>query len=615
MSAGFGFSVGDFIAAIRLVGTVTDALRNAQRAGREFADIVQLLSTLEVCLINVKEIVLENPGDPHGALLHRAVAQCQRTIHAFWKQVQKYQPHLQSTEHSSKLRDSWMKVRWALCKQEDVARFKAEIQCQVIAIELALTTLQLQRQGRGQRNASRMADDSRHCVEQLATLTAQARCEAERSACFLDRSDTIVQQNQLLLSMLEERQDRLLKLPAQIERQQPVYLRDALDKDAPFHLEFVRSAEALLCVLRINLAHTRAGPEKLDRGEFSITASGSNRPINLSQPWEACFFPGQRVGMSMLFYLPRRPAWSCPACSECHHEYSIKETQCFSCGTTYQILKIGMSELRQNKTCRELVDRRTRKDDASEEQVHSFRRIQVIDVVPDESPTPTGASKAAEASHSTNRANDAAARYSSRSKGCIRVVERQTLCHCILHEHSVDHTMPCTCLGNPRRALVKEVLVAYACPEHPAPSDAREESHAPIFSGPGRPGHEAGDIPTPPSSLPEEATQMPPGIPSDARRGACELETPPETPESAAQAESDQMEPAPFDLSAEAAVHVADDVGAGSARLLAQESHSSDECAYVPKTLPVAIPVRAARAGQAGGEESSRSWEAGFGRA
>jgi hypothetical protein len=32
-------------------------------------------------------------------------------------------------------------------------------------------------------------------------------------------------------------------MPGQIERQQPVYLLDALGRHTPFHLEFVRSAE------------------------------------------------------------------------------------------------------------------------------------------------------------------------------------------------------------------------------------------------------------------------------------------------------------------------------------------------------------------------------------
>ena len=37
----------------------------------------------------------------------------------------------------------------------------------------------------------------------------------------------------------------ITSIPGQVERQQPVYLIDALGKMAPFHLEFVRSTEVI----------------------------------------------------------------------------------------------------------------------------------------------------------------------------------------------------------------------------------------------------------------------------------------------------------------------------------------------------------------------------------
>ena len=38
-------------------------------------------------------------------------------------------------------------------------------------------------------------------------------------------------------------QNFVMRLPGQIDRQQPVYFTDAFGKVAPFHLEFVTSAE------------------------------------------------------------------------------------------------------------------------------------------------------------------------------------------------------------------------------------------------------------------------------------------------------------------------------------------------------------------------------------
>jgi hypothetical protein len=40
-----------------------------------------------------------------------------------------------------------------------------------------------------------------------------------------------------------EMQQTISRIPGQVDGQQPVYLIDALGKNSPFHLEFVRSAE------------------------------------------------------------------------------------------------------------------------------------------------------------------------------------------------------------------------------------------------------------------------------------------------------------------------------------------------------------------------------------
>jgi hypothetical protein len=53
MSVGFGFSVGDFIAAIELVGTVIDALRSSGSAATEYRALVSQLLSLETALLQV----------------------------------------------------------------------------------------------------------------------------------------------------------------------------------------------------------------------------------------------------------------------------------------------------------------------------------------------------------------------------------------------------------------------------------------------------------------------------------------------------------------------------------------------------------------------------------
>jgi hypothetical protein len=105
-------------------------------------------------------------------------------------------------------------------------------------------------------------------------------------------------------------------MPGQIQRQQPVYLTDAFNKESPFHLEFIRSPEALLAVLKINLQESACGADLIDKGDFIIEESGTQKQIDLaSSSWNNCFYPGQRVLMSMVLERRRHPRAPVPAVS------------------------------------------------------------------------------------------------------------------------------------------------------------------------------------------------------------------------------------------------------------------------------------------------------------
>jgi hypothetical protein len=113
-------------------------------------------------------------------------------------------------------------------------------------------------------------------------------------------------------------------LPQQIENQQPVIFRDALNRVAPIHLEWINSHEAFMAVLEIRFKNS--GLQKIRRNEFSLQKAGSNRDIDLNRPWEICFCPGQRVNMSMVFSEYHNTNMAvCPACQhECFRETDVE---------------------------------------------------------------------------------------------------------------------------------------------------------------------------------------------------------------------------------------------------------------------------------------------------
>ena len=143
MSVGFGFSAGDFIAALELVATVIDALRDSGESSSEYRELISQLSTLQTALLAVKSVELDDAQHAELIALQQAAAQCQRTIDAFWEKIQKYEPSLRTGGSGSRAKDAWRKVKWAVCRKEDVARFKADLVGHTESIEMLLTTVQM----------------------------------------------------------------------------------------------------------------------------------------------------------------------------------------------------------------------------------------------------------------------------------------------------------------------------------------------------------------------------------------------------------------------------------------------------------------------------------------
>lgn len=99
----FGFSAGDFISALELVGTVISALRSSGGSSSEYRALVSQLYTLETALLEVKRLELDEEQHAQVIALRQAAAQCQRAIDAFWQKIKKYQPSLRTEGSGDKL--------------------------------------------------------------------------------------------------------------------------------------------------------------------------------------------------------------------------------------------------------------------------------------------------------------------------------------------------------------------------------------------------------------------------------------------------------------------------------------------------------------------------------
>lgn len=145
MSIGFGFSLGDFVAALELVGTIVDALGDSGSASAEYRELLRVLYSRETALLQVKRIELDDSQRAEMIALQQAAAQCQRTIDDFWNKIRKYQPHLGSSSECSnfRLKTAWTKIKWAVCRRDDLAKFKADIVGHRESIQMLLAVVQM----------------------------------------------------------------------------------------------------------------------------------------------------------------------------------------------------------------------------------------------------------------------------------------------------------------------------------------------------------------------------------------------------------------------------------------------------------------------------------------
>ena len=139
----FGFSAGDFVAALQLVGRAINALRESGGSGSEYRELVNELYSLELALLRVKQLELEEEQRSEYTALRQTAAQCQQTIDAFWTKAQRYQKHMRIDGTDSTLKSGWKKLKWAMCKSEDVVRFKHDIAAHTQSIQILLSSLQM----------------------------------------------------------------------------------------------------------------------------------------------------------------------------------------------------------------------------------------------------------------------------------------------------------------------------------------------------------------------------------------------------------------------------------------------------------------------------------------
>lgn len=140
MTPAFGFSVGDFVAAINLVLKVSHALRESDGASAEIRSLLQELHQLHVVLEQLRNLPPESsPTLSHLNALRGMALTVQVPLLEFLGKMEKYKIAAQKNQKSSGWKGSRRKIEWAVLMQEDVVRLRAAVTMKSVTVSLLMT--------------------------------------------------------------------------------------------------------------------------------------------------------------------------------------------------------------------------------------------------------------------------------------------------------------------------------------------------------------------------------------------------------------------------------------------------------------------------------------------
>ncbi|KAK4494087.1 hypothetical protein PRZ48_014385 [Zasmidium cellare] len=145
---GFGFSVGDFIAAIELIGKAAKALKETSGATRRYRQAALELEGLASVLRQVQALRPTNRTDETIRKIHLCAHVCYLPLQSFLSVVQKLEASLGTstqTHWPQKLKSGVKKIQWAILLEKELAKLKASIGPSLTSIDLLLQLESIER--------------------------------------------------------------------------------------------------------------------------------------------------------------------------------------------------------------------------------------------------------------------------------------------------------------------------------------------------------------------------------------------------------------------------------------------------------------------------------------
>jgi hypothetical protein len=161
MTVGFGFSIGDVISGLQLLRNSIEAVNDVNGSSADYASLIAELESLNTALEAASEFTSEHLVDQERQrrAINSAIKACQKCVDDFLIRIAQYQKHLK--RENSGWRSCYMKIRWALCKQEDIAKLRAMLGSHAISINVLLTSYR----AKEMRNLARSLEQNQSLIQ------------------------------------------------------------------------------------------------------------------------------------------------------------------------------------------------------------------------------------------------------------------------------------------------------------------------------------------------------------------------------------------------------------------------------------------------------------------
>ncbi|KAF2121578.1 hypothetical protein BDV96DRAFT_640964 [Lophiotrema nucula] len=333
----FGFSVGDIIAGANLLITSINALNDGAGASFEYRAVTATLHQTTAALQGLNE--LELVEDAHREALEVAASQCGVTILQFVNRINKFETRLGEGETVRSWKGVLRKLEWSLYSKDEVRRFQAYLQGDLLALQTTLQRVHLAITLTGlQETRTTLSRVETRLDEAIAmrslVLRALSRCFIDFRGLFM----AVFCTNLRVISCLLSGPRR----PPQIQEERPIYVEDPHGRTIPILCSWIEGWDDFDALLKIQFKRL-PGLKKIAAREYLLKDVVSSAEITQSMKVGMVFVPGKKITMSMVFTThPHKASQTCPKCfSNAQSTYTGNpQIECSACGLYYSISRL-----------------------------------------------------------------------------------------------------------------------------------------------------------------------------------------------------------------------------------------------------------------------------------